>query len=78
MKCFKHFDREAITSKEVRIGKTPKGDTLEFKPVCQECVDEHEKYIKEEKTSDQFWYITIGAAAFVVVVFYAAYFSFLF
>lgn len=76
MKCFKHFDRDAICTEEVRVGKSSKGDILEFKPVCQQCLDEYNDYIKQEKSDELFGYLFVAATAITIFIFVTGYLSY--
>ncbi|HCX3504809.1 TPA: hypothetical protein OZL71_001261 [Legionella pneumophila] len=47
MKCFKHFDTDAVSAEEVYVGRNSEGAIREIRPVCQECIIAEYKRKKE-------------------------------
>ena len=47
MKCFKHFDTDAICATEIYVGRNTEGEIREIRPVCQECITEEHKRLDD-------------------------------
>lgn len=65
-KCFKHFNVDAVCSEEVSIGYNADGEIFEIKPICQQCLDDHEKRKRRDKKI--FYAICMFVAVFVLIL----------
>lgn len=66
MKCFKHFETDAVCASEIYVGCNAAGEIREIRPVCQDCLTEEQKRIEEWKRSDK--KLIIGFFVFFIVV----------
>ncbi|KTD34658.1 hypothetical protein Lmor_1191 [Legionella moravica] len=65
MKCFKHFDTDAVCASEIYVGRNSEGEIREIRPVCQNCLSEEQKRIDDLNRSGK--KILIGFLVFFIV-----------
>lgn len=53
MKCFKHFDTDAVCASEIYVGRNASGEIREIRPVCQDCLVAEQKRIDEWRRGDK-------------------------
>lgn len=67
MKCFKHFDTDAVCATEIYVGRNAEGEIREIRPVCQECITVEKKRLDDLDRSGK--RILIGFFVFFILFF---------